>query len=96
MIKANIRSIYTLYGLGVHHSRHIRIRRYHQPGAGTHVRDLRMIGTVATIVAVFVGVGVISGTVSSWRQGTAWPDMWRSARAWYITWLILIIIASVL
>jgi|TARA_B100001778_G_scaffold334593_1_gene346662 cytochrome bd-type quinol oxidase subunit 1 len=55
-----------------------------------------MIGTVATIVAVFVGVGVISGTVSSWRQGTAWPDMWRSARAWYITWLILIIIASVL
>ncbi len=55
-----------------------------------------MIGTVATIVAVFVTVGVISGTVSSWRQGTAWPDMWRSARAWYIAWLVLIIMSCLL
>ena len=55
-----------------------------------------MIGTVATVVAVFVGVGVISGTVSSWRDGIAWTDMWRSARAWYITWLILIMMACVL
>ena len=55
-----------------------------------------MIDTVATVVAVFVGVGVISGTVSSWREGISWADMWRSARAWYITWLILIILAGVL
>jgi len=43
-----------------------------------------------------VGVGVISGTVSSWREGIAWRHMWRSARAWYITWLILIMMACVL
>ena len=55
-----------------------------------------MIGTVATIVAVFVGVGVVCGTVSSWREGITWPHMWRSAHAWYITWLVLIIIACVL
>ena len=52
-----------------------------------------MIGTVATVVAVFVGVGVISGTVSSWREGISWRHMWRSARAWYIAWLILIIMS---
>tara|TARA_A100000164_G_scaffold372196_1_gene401089 strand:- start:198 stop:365 length:168 start_codon:yes stop_codon:yes gene_type:complete len=55
-----------------------------------------MIGTVATIVAVFVGVGVIGGTVSGWRVGTPWREMWRSARAWYVTWILLIIMASVL
>ena len=55
-----------------------------------------MIGTVATICAVFVTVGVISGTVSGWRVGISWAEMWRSARAWYITWLILIACACVL
>ena len=55
-----------------------------------------MIGTVATVVAVFVGVGVISGTVSSWREGITWTDMWRSARAWYIAWVVLIIMSCLL
>ena len=55
-----------------------------------------MIGTVATVVAVFVGVGVVCGTVSSWREGIARTDMWRSARAWYITWLVLIIMSCLL
>ena len=55
-----------------------------------------MIGMIATMVSVFVGVGVVCGTISGWRVGTSWPDMWRSAHAWYITWIVLIIIASVL
>ena len=55
-----------------------------------------MIGMIATILSVFVGVGVVCGTISGWRVGTSWPDMWRSAHAWYITWIVLIIIASVL
>ena len=55
-----------------------------------------MIGTVATICAVFVTVGVIGGTVSGWRVGTPWPEMWRSARAWYVTWMVLMALACLL
>ena len=55
-----------------------------------------MIGTMATICAVFVTVGVIGGTVSGWRVGTPWREMWRSARAWYVTWIVLMALACLL
>lgn len=45
---------------------------------------------IATVVSIFVTVGVVCGTVSSWRVGIRWPAMWRSARAWYIAWILLI------
>ena len=54
-----------------------------------------MIATLAAILLFPLTVGVVSGTISSWRAGVPWGQIWTDARAWYIAWVLLAIVAWV-
>ena len=57
-----------------------------------------MVSVIATLAAIMLfplTVGVVLGTWSSWRAGVSWGRIWRDARAWYIAWIILAIVAWV-
>ncbi len=54
------------------------------------------MGTLATVILMFVSVGVICGTVSAYRAGIPREVILRDARYWYISWIILLILAVAL
>ena len=54
------------------------------------------MGTLATVILMFVSVGVICGTVSAYRAGIPRNTIVRDARYWYISWIILLILAVAL
>ena len=54
------------------------------------------MGTLATVILMFVSVGVVCGTVSAYRAGIPRKVIIRDARYWYVAWTILAILAIVL
>ena len=54
------------------------------------------MGTLATVILMFVSVGVVCGTVSAYRAGIPRKVIIRDARYWYVAWMILAILAIVL
>ena len=54
------------------------------------------MGTLATVILVFVSVGVVCGTVSAYRAGIPKNVIIRDARYWYIAWILLVILAIAL
>ena len=54
------------------------------------------MGTLATVILMFVSVGVVCGTVSAYRAGIPKNVIIRDARYWYITWIILAILSIAL
>ena len=54
------------------------------------------MGTLATVILMFVSVGVVCGTVSAYRAGIPKNTIVRDARYWYIAWIILAILAIAL
>ena len=54
------------------------------------------MGTLATVILVFVSVGVVCGTVSAYRAGIPKNVIIRDARYWYISWILLVILAIAL
>ena len=54
------------------------------------------MGTLATVILMFVSVGVVCGTVSAYRAGISRRVILRDARYWYIAWIILAILAIAL
>ena len=54
------------------------------------------MGTLATVILMFVSVGVVCGTVSAYRAGIPRRTIVRDARYWYITWILLAILAIAL
>ena len=54
------------------------------------------MGTLATVILMFVSVGVVCGTVSAYRAGIPRRTIVRDARYWYIAWIILAIVAIAL
>jgi Mg2+ and Co2+ transporter CorA len=55
-----------------------------------------MIGTLAAVVLLPLTVGCVLGTWSGHKAGQTPELMWRSARWWYISWLVLLITAIIL
>ena len=54
------------------------------------------MGTLATVILMFVSVGVVCGTVSAYRAGIPRKVIIRDARYWYVSWIILLILAIAL
>ena len=54
------------------------------------------MGTLATVILMFVSVGVVCGTVSAYRAGISKNTIMRDARYWYIAWIILAILSIAL
>ena len=54
------------------------------------------MGTLATVILMFVSVGVVCGTVSAYRAGIPKNVIIRDARYWYIAWIILLILVIAL
>ena len=54
------------------------------------------MGTLATVILMFVSVGVVCGTVSAYRAGIPKNTIMRDARYWYIAWIILVILSMAL
>ena len=54
------------------------------------------MGTLATVILMFVSVGVVCGTVSAYRAGIPKNVIIRDARHWYIAWILLVILAIAL
>ena len=54
------------------------------------------MGTLATVILMFVTVGVVCGTVSAYRAGIPRGVILIDARYWYIAWIILVILAIAL
>ena len=54
------------------------------------------MGTLATVILMFVSVGVVCGTVSAYRAGIPKNVIIRDARYWYVSWIILLILAIAL
>ena len=54
------------------------------------------MGTLATVILMFVSVGVVCGTVSAYRAGIPRAVIVKDARYWYAAWIILAILALVL
>ena len=54
------------------------------------------MGTLATVILMFVSVGVVCGTVSAYRAGIPKNVIIRDARYWYISWILLVILAIAL
>ena len=54
-----------------------------------------MISVFAVVAAVVLGVGIVLGTVSSWRVGHTARDMWQDAWPFYVAWLCLVCIAVI-
>ncbi len=54
------------------------------------------MGTLATVILMFVSVGVVCGTVSAYRAGIPRRTIVRDALYWYISWIILLILAVAL
>ena len=54
------------------------------------------MGTLATVILMFVSVGVVCGTISAYRAGIPRKVIVRDARYWYVAWMILAILAIVL
>ncbi len=54
------------------------------------------MGTIATVILMFVTVGVVCGTVSAYRAGIPKNVIIRDARYWYIAWIMLVILAIAL
>ena len=54
------------------------------------------MGTLATVILMFVSVGVVCGTVSAYRAGIPKNVIIREARYWYVAWILLVILAIAL
>ena len=54
------------------------------------------MGTLATVILMFVSVGVICGTVSAYRAGIPREVILRDARYWLISWILLVILSMAL
>ncbi len=54
------------------------------------------MGTLATVILMFVSVGVICGTVSAYRAGIPRHTIIRDARYWLIAWILLVILSIAL
>ena len=54
------------------------------------------MGTLATVILMFVSVGVVCGTVSAYRAGIPKNVIIRDARYWYTAWILLVILAIAL
>ena len=54
------------------------------------------MGTLAIVLLMFVSVGVVCGTVSAVRAGIPRAVIVRDARYWYVAWIILLVLATVL
>ena len=54
------------------------------------------MGTLATVILMFVSVGVACGTVSAYRAGIPNRTIIRDARYWYVSWILLVILAIAL
>ena len=54
------------------------------------------MGTLATVILMFVSVGVVCGTVSAYRAGISKRTIIRDARYWYTAWILLVILAIAL
>ena len=54
------------------------------------------MGTLATVILMFVSVGVVCGTVSAARAGIPKNVIIRDARYWYVSWIILLILSIAL
>ena len=54
------------------------------------------MGTLATVILMFVTVGVVCGTVSAYRAGIPKNVIIRDARYWLIGWIMLVILAIAL
>ena len=54
------------------------------------------MGTLATVILMFVSVGVVCGTVSAYRAGISRKVIVRDARYWLIAWILLVILAITL
>ena len=54
------------------------------------------MGTLATVILMFVSVGVVCGTVSAYRAGIPKNVIIRDARYWYVAWILLVILAIAL
>ena len=54
------------------------------------------MGTLATVILMFVSVGVVCGTVSAYRAGIPRHTIVRDARYWYIAWIMLVILSIAL
>ena len=52
-----------------------------------------MISVFSVVAALVLGVGIVLGTVSSWRVGHTPRQMWHSAGWLYIVWLLLLCMA---
>ena len=55
-----------------------------------------MIGTLAAVVLLPLTVGCVLVTWSGHKAGQTPELMWRSARWWYISWLVLLVTAIIL
>ena len=55
-----------------------------------------MIGTLAAVVLLPLTVGCVLGTWSGHKAGQTARHMWRSARWWYISWLVTLILSLIL
>ena len=54
------------------------------------------MGTLATVILMFVTVGVVCGTVSAYRAGIPKNVIITDARYWLIGWILLVILAIAL
>ena len=54
------------------------------------------MGTLATVILMFVTVGVVCGTVSAYRAGIPKNVIIRDARYWLIAWILLVILSIAL
>ena len=54
------------------------------------------MGTLATVILMFVSVGVVCGTVSAYRAGIPRKVIIRDARYWYVAWIMLVILSIAL
>ncbi len=54
------------------------------------------MGTLATVILMFVSVGVVCGTVSAYRAGIPKNVIIRDARYWLIAWILLAILSIAL
>ena len=54
------------------------------------------MGTLATVILMFVSVGVVCGTVSAYRAGIPKRTIVRDARYGDVAWIILAILAIAL
>ena len=52
-----------------------------------------MISVILSVAVAVLTVGIVLGTVSSWRVGHSPRQMWHSAGWLYIVWLLLLCMA---